>query len=338
MKLSGIIEFFKRPNKLFTAILWISGLGLLAACIAAVVLDLWHIAVRIAVIIVMSLIILYALYATALLIELPEKALAFARRHRTLSRLVDSYNFRTALFACGSVIIDVAYAVLQFVIGAVNHASWAMTNGVYYFILSVIRFFVIMFGARPLDNKELKGEARELHCIKTYAATGIALLILNSVLYVLFDAILLSGERFVKHYVMIYGSAVYIFYRMILAVNGLVKSHINDNLVTRALRNINTVTALVALLTFQTSLLATAPEMTALAYINGTTATLISLITVSLALSMLVGAYRKNRVLEKAAEKRRAANASAPLFRDDNTSIPDITENADGTPSNGKER
>lgn len=296
-KTNGFIDFFKRPNLVFTICLWVTGLVLLGVCIVAVVLELWHVQLRIAVIIVMTLVLLYALYATAMRLDLKTKALDFAHRHKHIAIVVDNYNVRTAFYACGSILIDLVYSIMDISLGYMHGTQWFKMYGFYYLALTVIRFCLIMWGARPLIKPTTR-YARAIHEIRTYAVTGISLFMLNSVLYTMFDIMLVSGESFIKHYIIIYGTAIYTFYKIILAVNSFVKSRKSDNLVTKSMRNVSTISAFISLLIFQTSLLATFPEAKEPILANGITATFISLFTIILAITMIVSSIKQGRKLE----------------------------------------
>lgn len=308
------LDFFKRPNRIFTAVLWVSGLSLLGYCIAAVVLELMLVQVRITLIIVMTLILLYAAYATALLLKLPEKVLAHAEKNKHLAKFLSNYNARTVVYACGTVLTDVCFAVFEISIGYAHGSHWFRINGFYYLFLCLVRVSVILFAARPFSKTELTSEEKRSREVRAYAGVGIAMLFLNSLLYALFDIMLAAGGDFVKHTVLIYGTGVFTFYKIVFAIGGFIKSRLSDNLVTKNIRNIGIVTALVSVLTFQTSLLATFPDTAGFNIANGTTASLVALINIALALSMIIKAYRETRKAEKA---QAAAPETLPLLNGD---------------------
>lgn len=310
------LDFFKRPNLVFTIVLWTVGLSLLGFCIASVVLELMLVQVRITLIIVMTLIILYAGYATALLLKLPEKAFALAEHNKHLSRLLHNYNARTVAHACGSVITDVCFAVFEISIGYAYGSHWFRINGIYYLFLCAIRVSVLLFAARPFAKTQLTKAEKHSRAVRAYAGVGIAMLVLNSLLYTLFDVMLAAGGDFVKHSVLIYGTAIFSFYKIVFAIGGFIKSRLSDNLITKIIRNLGIVTALVSVLTFQTSLLATFPETAGFTIANGTTATVVSFINISLALSMIIRAFRETRKLEKRAELYPSAHSDAEAAND----------------------
>lgn len=201
--------FFKRPNVVVTTFFWLAGLTLLSGCIAALVLDVWGLWARIGVILLMTLVVVYAAYGTAMLFDIPGRVKDFAAKRKYLSLFVTNYNARTAIYACGSVLFDVCYGVLEIVIGNKSGSSWFKTNGIYYLVISVIRFAVIMFGVRPMIK--MNDKQRRLHEIKTMTATAIALLMLNSVLTLLFEMMITNETEFVKLPILLYGTAIYTF-------------------------------------------------------------------------------------------------------------------------------
>ncbi|MDE7464674.1 MAG: hypothetical protein K2M48_06555 [Clostridiales bacterium] len=293
-RMRNLAEFFKAPNAVMTACFWAAGLILLGGCIASIVLDVWAVGIRIAVILITSLIVVYAAYGTAMLARLPERIRSWTAKHERLSLFVHNYHVRTAVHACGSIIIDLVYATMTFVIGRKTDSGWYTVNATYYFIMALIRLGIIVFGARHAV-RDLPKEKFESYETKVYTLTAIALLILNGWLTTTFEVKLTGGSEFAKHSLIVYGTAIYTFYRIILAIAGLIKSHKSESLITRALRAVSTVTALVSVLTFFTTLAATFNELRGVIVANGIVGNIISVFNISMSIFMLVNVARRNK-------------------------------------------
>lgn len=291
------LGFFTRPNKIFTILLGIISIGLLAFSIVAIVLELWTIELRISLVIVTTLILLYASYSIAMLLDLPTKLNEKTKKLPLLHRLINDYTARTVIYALGSVIIDITYAVFETIIGYMYNSNWYKVNGFYYMFLGGIRVITILYVKHPFKKTPDTYEQNRTREISAHAAAGIALLGLNVTLYTFFDVMLNNSNNFKRHPIIIYGTAIYTFYKTVFAIGNFIKSRLTDDLTTKTLRNVNIITALVSLLTFQLSLLATYPDALSTTIANGASGTIISLITISLAVSMLVRSYIENKKL-----------------------------------------
>lgn len=294
--------FFKslaNPPAATVICFWTAGLILLGGCIASIVLDVWNVGIRIAVIILMSLLVSYAAYGTAKLLRLLERIKAWAKNHPRIYAFLHNYHIRTVLLTFGSIVIDVGYATMEFIIGKMTNHSWYTINATYYFSLSVVRLLVIIY-ARP--NAKLPPKKRAERELKAYTATGIALFLINGWLTTTFEVSLTGGSEFARNKLIVYGTAVYTFYRIVVAIVGLVVSHTKNNLVTRALNAISTVTALVSVLTFFTTLAATFRELKGVLVANGIIGNIISLFTISMSVFMIIKSYRYNKKASEQAE------------------------------------
>lgn len=300
-KAKAIKDFFVNPNAVMTSFFWAAGLWGLGGCIASIALEVWDAGIRIAVIIACSIVLLYAAYGTVKLLRLPQRLKAFVVKYPRLSRIIDNYHLRRTVFAFFSVMIDIGYAVMEFVIGRTTGYGWYTVNSTYYFSLAVFRLFVILY-TRP--NAKLDKDKKSERELKAYAATGIALFILNGWLTTTFEVSLTGGAEFVRNKLIVYGTAVYTFYRIIAAIAGLVTAHTETSLVARALNSIGTLTALVAVQTLISTLAATFSELKSVLVVNGIIGNLVSLFAISMSIVIIVKSYRYNKKASEISEAR----------------------------------
>lgn len=279
-----------------TGFFWAAGLILVGAVIAAIALDL-PAGIVIAIILPSSLVVLYAAYGSARLLRIPQKVKERAKKHKHLKRFVEDYHFRKLVYACFSVVVDFGYAAMEFVFSRVSGNNWYTVNATYYFGLAAIRLGIIFFGAGRM--KKIPEEKRRLHEIKTYTATGIALLLLNGWLTTTFIASLSSDGEFKKYSLIVYATAIYTFYRIVFSIAGLIKSHIDKSLITRSLVALSTVAALVSVLTFFAALAATFSELRSVLVANGIIGNIISAFNISMSVFIIFRSYRLNKKLQE---------------------------------------
>lgn len=69
-------------------------------------------------------------------------AIQLLQRHSFTDNILKSYGFRTLAFAAAGFIVNIAYAVLQAVVGIVARSVWNITIAVFYFVLIVLKGIV----------------------------------------------------------------------------------------------------------------------------------------------------------------------------------------------------
>lgn len=309
-----------RPNATATAVSAAIGIALFTPAIASVFLDVWSAGTRLSLILFSSLFVMYSAYGVLRKLRSTRKIKAWALKHKFGAAFINNYDFRTVVYACFSALFDTAYGIFQIASGRSAGVRWFTASGSYYIALALIRLGTVIFGVRPL-LKKTDIYSRKIHCIKVYSSVGIALLLLTGTLTTMFDVLLASrGALAVKFPLMIYGTYLYTFYKIAFAAAGFVKSHKNDNLITRALRSITAVAALASMLTFMTSLLTSFPEFGALAGVIGTLGNFVSLFVVTLSVFMIVRSARLYRRHKKEHEKAAisARSAAKSLYDDKN--------------------
>lgn len=316
-----ITEYLLRPNAAIAALSGIIGLALLTPAIVSVFFDAWNASVRLSLILFASLFIAYSVFGVVRRLKFVQKLRERALKHKLSAAFVQNYDFRTVVYACFSALFDTAYGIFQIVSGKTAGIKWFTASGTYYIALALMRMGTVLFGARPL-LKKTDTAAREEHFIKTYTAVGIALFILTGTLTTMFDVMLASrGALAAKFPLMIYGTYLYTFYKIAFAAVGFVKSHKNDNLITRALRSITTVAALASMLTFMTSLLTTFPEFGALAGVIGTLGNFVSLFVVTLSIFMITRSarlYHRLQLKKRDTADETITTSAQSLFDDKN--------------------
>lgn len=147
---------------------------------------------------------------------------------------------RILKFALISLAVNIAYSIYHVVVGVSTRSWWLFTIGIYYVILSTVRFVII----RHKVNKN-----------SLLRFTGIMLMMLSVSLIgtVILAFVKDRGKAF--HLIVMLTIAVYAFSKITLATIKLIKARKSRSAKTVALRNISFADALVSIFSLQRSML-----------------------------------------------------------------------------------
>ena len=181
--------------------------------------------------------------------------------------------------------INVCYAVGNCVMGFMIHSWWFITVGAYYAVLAVARFSVL----------EVKRKAKGDLSTELFAGriTGILLVALSFCLVGVnvLSAIKERGRAF--HEIVMITIALYSFYKITIAIIGMVKAKKVASTVTKTLRNISFADAFVSIYTLQRSMLVSFPGMEAkeIRLFNILTGTAVWIIVLLLGINLIGGKH-----------------------------------------------
>lgn len=183
--------------------------------------------------------------------------------------------------------LNIGYAVFQFVVGAIHHSAWLISNGLYYGMLAL--FY------RVLVKSDKKGGGW-----KNYILCGWCLLALNLTMTGVVFQMIWRGEGDSYPGVVVYAVAAYTFYKLIIAIVQLVQSRHNNAPLLGAARNIAHTEALMSLLSLQTALFASFGQNFPYQHLfNTLTGAMVCLLTVFGAVGMIFhGNHRKREEID----------------------------------------
>ncbi|MBQ2941311.1 MAG: hypothetical protein IJD97_03635 [Clostridia bacterium] len=162
---------------------------------------------------------------------------------------------RVISFATVSLIINMAYAIGNFLLGLFQKSYWFMTSGTYYMVLGVMRFAAVLF------YKRRKESYRDELFVQRFS--GIMLVFLSVVLSCsVYLSIRLDMAREIHEIAMI-TIALYAFTKMTLAVIKTVKVKKTESPLITSLRCISLSDAAVSIFSLQRSMLVSFEGMTA---------------------------------------------------------------------------
>ena len=146
-----------------------------------------------------------------------------------------------------SLIINVAFAICNFVLGFVTISWWLLTLGSYYLILSIVRFVVICFKSRESFITRF---------------TGWILIVLSVPLVgtVILSVVKDRGHKL--HMIVMIAMAAYAFAKITLATIKFIKAHRKTSATITTLQYISFAEALVSIFALQRSMLVSFEGMT----------------------------------------------------------------------------
>ncbi|MGN0823927.1 MAG: hypothetical protein ACI4MB_02525 [Candidatus Coproplasma sp.] len=295
------LSFLKLPPVWFL-IVWLTiTLCAIAAAVACMVLTVGVINYLFYAISALSLgYLIYLIVVTAPKIKGGIKA-ALQKRKFT-NKLMNQYSFRTVVFAVGSFILSAAYVAFNGVMGVISRSVWHGSLAAYYLLLAVMRGGVLNFH-RKKDKLLKEREGQDIKALKTYRLCGVGLIVLPVALSAAILHMVLGKNTFQRYGYTIYVSALYAFYKIIMAVYNAVKAKKTNDAVIGALRNINLADAFVSILALQTAMFNEfGGDLQFKLQMNAATGAIACALTAALGVAMIVSANKKLKVIKDGRE------------------------------------
>ena len=181
---------------------------------------------------------------------------------------------RTLKLSLLSLLLNVAFSAYYIVFGGITRSWWLFTVGVYYVILSVVRFAV-------LRTKQSDGFATKF--------TGVMLMLLSLPLVGTVILAVVRDRGMVLHEIVMITMALYAFSKITLATVNLIKSRKSASAKLITLRNICFADAFVSIFSLQRSMLVSFEGMTEteIRIINAATGSAVCIIVFLLGLNLV---------------------------------------------------
>lgn len=204
------------------------------------------------------LVLLYSVLLTVkLLRSLKERLLALADKHTFTRNLRRDYVFRTVVLSACSFIGNVAYTVFLCVMAMYSHLFWYWVLAGYYILLTSMRGGILLENRK--NERKYGGNPARLQKEKTasYRYCGVMLLVSTLVLFVSVVVMLFTEGYFRMPSGIVYTMAAFAVYRVAMAARNMAKAKRYDDMIVKAVRNINFSTALVSVFILQTLVMQT---------------------------------------------------------------------------------
>lgn len=176
----------------------------------------------------------------------------FMNRYKYTSMYLNDREFRARISLYSGLAVNMFYAVFKCATGAIFRSAWLWAIGIYYVMLSAIRF-TLLRNVRITDKKEhtLK---RKMHEYKSARLCGIMMLALNVAMTGMTVQMIWRNRGYEYKGYMIYISAMYAFYCFINAAVNVVKFAKINNPILSSARILSLAGALMSMFALQTAM------------------------------------------------------------------------------------
>ena len=214
------------------------------------------------------------------------------RENKYVQKWLDDPRLRVNVSLYGSLVWNIAYALLQLWLGLYYGTFWFYSLGAYYICLALMRFFLLHY-----TQKYTAGEHRRSELVR-YRACGWILLAMNLSLSLILFFMVYWDRTFHHHQITAIALALYTFTALTVAVVSIVKYRRYQSPVFSAAKVISLVAALVSVLTLEATMLTafgTTMAASERKWMLGTTGAAVSAAIVSMAVYMIVQGTRNLR-------------------------------------------
>lgn len=188
---------------------------------------------------------------------------------------------RTLLIACAVLCVNLVYAVMNVVLGIIHISAWHFTLFTYYAILSVMRFYAVIYGLTAeskCTDRSIMRFCGWLLCFLAIVISGVVCLNFT------------VDRNASKPFVLMITIATYTTWKVTMAIINIVKAHKKQEPLLIALRNIGCADAAMSILTLEHSMIATfgSDESRLMATMDGTVGLGAFLIVLLLGIGMTI--------------------------------------------------
>lgn len=173
-------------------------------------------------------------------------------RYKYTSMYLNDREFRARISLYSGLAINMFYAVFKCATGAIFRSAWLWAIGIYYVMLSAIRF-TLLRNVRITDKKEHTIE-RKVHEYKSAKLCGIMMLALNMAMTGMTVQMIWQNRGYEYKGYMIYISAMYAFYCFINAAVNMVKFAKINNPILSSAKILSFAGALMSMFALQTAM------------------------------------------------------------------------------------
>lgn len=162
---------------------------------------------------------------------------------------LEDVHLRVRLSLYGSLLWNVAYAILQLGLGFYHSSFWFFSLAGYYISLAFMRFFLARYARKNGAGENLRAE------LMRYRICGIVFLVMNLSLSLMIFFMIYWGRTFDHHEITTIAMAAYTFTSFTFAIINTVKYRKYESPVYSATKAISLAAASVSMLTLESSML-----------------------------------------------------------------------------------
>lgn len=217
--------------------------------------------------------------------------------NRFVRRWIEDERLRVNVSLYTSFFLNVAYAVLQLLLGITHSTFWFYSLAAYYLCLALMRFFILRHSRAYRPGEKMLSE------LYRYRSCGIAFLLMNLALTVIIIFMIRWNRTFVHHEITTIMLAAYTFTSLTLAIINIIKYRKYNSPIYSASKAISLAAASVSVLTLESTMLTTfgkgTMDETAIKLFLGLTGGAVSIFVLLMAVQMIAVGNKRIREYEK---------------------------------------
>ena len=215
----------------------------------------------------------------------------FKKENKYVRKWQDDTRLRVNVSLYGSLVWNALYGIFQLWLGLYHRTFWFCSLGAYYICLGVMRFFLARHATKYAPGERIQAE------LKKYRACGIIFLVMNLALALIIFFMVYWNRTFEHHMITAIAMAAYTFTSLTTAIINVIKFRKYNSPVFSASKIISLASALVSMLTLESTMLTTFGDGTMPAttqkWMLGVTGGTISVLIVATAIYMIVVGTKK---------------------------------------------
>ncbi|MBR6744770.1 MAG: hypothetical protein IKM00_06110 [Clostridia bacterium] len=223
------------------------------------------------------------------------RAIRFFKRFKEENKYAriwrEDTRLRVSVSLYGSLAWNALYGIFQLWLGVYHRTFWFCSLGAYYICLGAMRFFLLLHTRRYAPGEKMKSE------LIKYVACGWVFLLMNLALTLIIFFMVYWNRTFSHHMITAITMAAYTFSAVAASIIGVVKFRKYNSPVFSAAKAISLASALVSMLTLESTMLTTFNDGTVTAvqrkWMLGATGGIISALIVLEAVYMIVSGVKQ---------------------------------------------
>ncbi len=220
----------------------------------------------------------------------------FKDENKYAKMLQDDARLRVNLSLYGSLAWNALYGIFQLWLGFYHSTFWFYSLGAYYICLGVMRFVLLLHTRKYRPGEKMQTE------LKKYRACGWVFLAMNLALALIVFFMVYWNRTFVHHMITAITMAAYTFTSFTVAIVNVVRYRKYNSPVFSASKAISFASALVSMLTLESTMLTAFSDGTMSAveqkWMLGATGGGIVAIILAMAISMIVSGTKKIKLIK----------------------------------------
>ena len=216
--------------------------------------------------------------------------------NKYVRRWLTDTHMRTNITMYGSLLWNVAYAVMQLGLGFIHSTFWFYSLAGYYLCLGLMRFYLVRHTARYKPGEKMRSE------LIRYRTCGLIFLVLNLTLTLMIFFMVYWNRTFEHHEITTITLAAYTFTTFTFAIINAVKYSRYNSPVLSAGKAVSLASGAVSILTLESTMLTTfndgTIDLTVRKIMLGCTGGVVSVFIILMAVYMIVQGSRKLKLLK----------------------------------------